>query len=285
MALSHEAVQRYAAYWGVAFDEAASWAEYVSAYRYFTQAWQVLGENNTLLTVVLLFAVLFNSVGFSYVLIVFSVCQVPRTLLALPGLFIMVSTGQSTARAAALDEEYAATGFVTGLPAWVYFDIWLFPHLALFNFQIATSPGGTRLGSVYDVLNEFEARGIRALYQWEARYSFRLTQGINRNPDGMQGLRVLITQAFSPFWVEGSIGHSWREYRALDLYVRVGSAVEWRPPHAAHYLLKQPIGVSVHPSAATWWDSPVISAYGQHQFDPGYVTWGGELVLHNGARL
>ena len=52
MALSHEAVQRYAAYWGVAFDEAASWAEYVSAYRYFTQAWQVLGENNTLLTVV-----------------------------------------------------------------------------------------------------------------------------------------------------------------------------------------------------------------------------------------
>jgi hypothetical protein len=94
----------------------------------------------------------------------------------------------------------------------------------------------------------------------------------------MQGLRVLISQAFSPFWVEGIIGHSWRDYRALDLYVRVGSSIEWRPPSAAHYLLKLPIGVSVHPSAATWWDAPVIIAYGQHDFDPGYVSWGGEIV-------
>jgi hypothetical protein len=135
MALSHEAVQRYATYWGVAFDEAASWAEYVSEYRYFTQAWQVLGENNTLLTVVLLFAVLFNSVGFSYVLIVFSVCQVPRTLLALPGLFIIVSTAASTRRSAELDEQYDATGFVLGLPAWVYFDIWLFLTLPCSIFR------------------------------------------------------------------------------------------------------------------------------------------------------
>ena len=223
-------------------------------------------------------AVLFNSVGFCYVLIVLSVSQVPRTLQSLPGLLVMVSTAESTRRSAELDAEYEASRTVTGWPAWVFFDVWDFPNLALLNFQIAASPGGTRLGSVYQVLNACEARGIPALQQWQTLYSLRATDGFHRQPDGMQSLRVLITRAFSPFWVEGTIGHSWRAYRALDLYVRVASSIEWRPRAAAHFLLTLPNGVPGIPSAATWWDVPVITAYGQHDFDPGYVSWGGEIV-------
>ena len=77
--------------------------------------------------------------------------QVPRTLQSLPGLLVMVSTAETTRRSAELDAEYEASRTVTGWPAWVFFDVWDFPNLALFNFQIAASPGGTRLGSVYQV--------------------------------------------------------------------------------------------------------------------------------------
>jgi hypothetical protein len=50
--LSDDAIQWYAQYWRVGFHEAASWAAHVNQYRYYTQAWQVLGENNTRLIVV-----------------------------------------------------------------------------------------------------------------------------------------------------------------------------------------------------------------------------------------
>ena len=243
--LSQEAVAWYAARWQVPLAEGASYAAHVSENRYYTQAWQV-----------------------------------PRTLGSIPGIFLLVSTAASTARAAAIDREYEATFQVTGLPAWVYFDVWWFPHLAIFNFLVAATPGAEYWGSLERVLDNFAAQGLGALQDWRGRYGFHNNLYL-AHPDGMQSLRALLADSFSPFWVEASIVHSWWCYRALDLYARTGSRIEWRPRIAAHYLLMQGLQVSErtqHPRADRWWECTIMIAHGQREFDPGYVTFGGELM-------
>ena len=70
-------------------------------------------------------------------------------------------------------------------------------------------------------------------------------------------------------------------YRALDLYVRTGSRIEWRPRIAAHFLLMEGLQVwqrTHDPRAARWWHYTIMIAHGQREFDPGYVTMGGEWI-------
>ena len=103
----------------------------------------------------------------------------------------------------------------------------------------------------------------------EPRKEWRRNLIPHNQGNSMELLRATLLQSLGAvYWHEITVGHSWQQYRALDMYIR--TEVKGMAPREeeAWYLLmshgqKQ---ARIVPSAAAWYDMPVMLAWG-HRCD------------------
>ena len=117
---------------------------------------------------------------------------------------------------------------------WERVPLWWYPGLAMFNWSGITDPdfhGASFTQSLGEYLqNTAVASGIPSISRE------RVAQGPYLGP-----LRDLLRRVGVPVWIELTVGSSYREYRALDAYVRVLGSDITSPEEEAHYVLNTEI--------------------------------------------
>ena len=99
---------------------------------------------------------------------------------------------------------------------WMLFHVWWYPGLQLLNFRGMTdfeTTGGVSVGTVEQVFDAEWRRRDQATWQ--------LVYGIPRPGEEYYGMLFnMLRDLGIPFFILATSGYSWREYRALDVYLR-----------------------------------------------------------------
>jgi len=198
--------------------------------------------------------------------------MVPFTFKEQPGILMALSNGDSTTRMRENHAQYEEGAVITE-PHWLLYDLWWYPGMALLNFAGIRQSAyqGHSLGKNLGELLQ-EVLPAKGMPQWRQRYC------IIHHGYYLESLRKLLREAFHVYnWVELTSGYSYREFRALDLYVRVVSQGMQPPAEEAWYLLNvsgPPLKRWV-PSPEDWWRYADLRSIGQR---PCIAEWVLELT-------
>jgi hypothetical protein len=156
---------------------------------------------------------------------------IPWTMHGQHGIMVAASTPESN-RAFKESVLVNEQNGVISMPEWLYFEVFWYPNLCLFNIAGLTDP----MYGVYrqpqplgDILSGvFAARGI---HNWQQRFCY-LVDGSYHQP-----FRALLREVGVFHWAEVTVGISWFGYMGLDLYIKMFSGGMPAPAHEAHWLL------------------------------------------------
>ena len=172
----------------------------------------------------------------------FQTCMLKRRLAACDAAFapvpaqvaMAVSTPESTR--VEHDHHLADTlGVVFNDASWCKYQVWKFNDMNILNFSgiLTAAHQGTCIGP----LDQFLDREYSHL-QWREKYLLIIAGQSYRH-----GLRNLLADMGSQYWIEMEFGTSYRGYRCLDAYISIFHPRMPPPPSSAWYLLNDSIPV------------------------------------------
>ena len=197
------------------------------------------------------------------------------------GILLAVSTGEST-RVLHENMEANRRGEIIQDPHWLYFNLWHFEGMAMFNFKGITDNfcSGIDLNmKLGDFLDDHFTRMGNIL--WRNDFC-RIANGYY-----LESLRQVLRTGFNAYnWLELTFGHSWAEYKGLDMYVRMMSQGMDPPDQEAHFVLNTEVPpwqrYQLQPD--DWWKCTYFLSYGQKPVIQEWMIENAGMIVTNRIR-